>query len=84
MIAVIFYDGTKFQLLFSFILEGNPYILHTFFIISATKKMNDLEKDVKELEFTTAKILNSGFWQSLTLTLSHNSTGITLLLVNLP
>ena len=37
----------------------------------------------KELALTTAKILNSGFWQSLTLTLSHNSTGIILLLVNL-
>ena len=30
-----------------------------------------------------SKILNSGFWQTLTLTLSHNSTEITLLLVYL-
>ena len=33
--------------------------------------------------FWQYKILNTGFWQSLTLTLSHNSTEITLLLVNL-
>ena len=37
----------------------------------------------QKLEFKTAKISNSGFWQSLALTLSHNSTEITLLLVNL-
>ena len=33
--------------------------------------------------FWQYKILNSGVWQSLTLTLSHNSPEITLLLVNL-
>ena len=30
-----------------------------------------------------SKILNSGFWHLLTLTLSHNSTEITVFLVNL-
>ena len=33
--------------------------------------------------FWPSRVLNSGFWQSLTLTLSHNSSEITLLLVNL-
>ena len=33
--------------------------------------------------FWISKILNSGFWHSLALTLSHNSTEITLLLVNI-
>ena len=46
-------------------------------------EFRSLQSKILNSGFWQFKILNSGFWQSLTLTLSHNSTEITLLIVNL-